>query len=403
MPSIHDVSHFDSTMFGAPSTTTLYGAGKIIDILNACLVDGFNVNSVTGITVTDGTATATTAADHNFRDYTVLRVWGCAEAGLNGDWKCNVASGNTFTFPTAVANGTYAAGTIAAKTAPLGWTKELTGTNIAVYRPKSGLRHYFRVNDASATACYLRGYEAMTSSADAGTQPFPAVAQTANGVSINRFNPAYASRWFLAGDDKTVYLIFSGDDHNGVLTGSNSDYTIHAFGEIASYTPNDAGHSFVAASNSATNSYGYSSRNGINYPGMPTSLTDYAYGGFFLSRAYSQVTGAPVRARTGGSGLVNGWGSANDVGGRTPSPNPADLADLYHYPVLVQEETSKAIRGEIRGLWQPLTTGSIANVGSTFEINGRKILLVRGPDAATYGASTTSRSGVIGVDITGPW
>lgn len=404
MSSIHDVRYFDSQMFGAPSVDGLVGAGKLLAIFDACLVDGFNVNAVTSITVVDGVATATCPANHNFRDYTVIRVWGAAEAGLNGDWKCTMLAGNTFTWDTAVADGVYSAGPISAKTAPLGWSKAFSATNVAVYRPPAGLRHYFRVNDASANYCYVRGYEVMTGSGDAGTQPFPTAAQLANGVIIQRFVAGYKQRWFLAGDDKTAYLIFSADDNEGVLVNTYSDYSIFGFGEIASYAPGDLGHSFVAAANSGANAPAVSNRNGLNFPGLPAAAgVDFVYGGFYLSRPSSQVTGAPVRARTGGSGLVSGWGSSYDANGRTPSPNPADLADLFHHPVLVQEEVSKTIRGEIRGLWQPLTTGSLTNVGSVFEVSSRKIMLLRGPDAATYGQPTTTRSGVIGVDITGPW
>jgi hypothetical protein len=402
MPSIHDVRYFDSQMTGAPSVDGLVGAGKIMAIFDACLVDGFNVNSITSITVAGGVATATTSGNHNFRDYSVIRVWGATEAGLNGDWKSTVPGGNIFTWESAVADGVYSAGPISAKTAPLGWSKAFSAGNVAVYRAPAGLRHYFRLNDAHANHCYLRGYEAMTNSADAGTQPFPNSGQLASGVVIQRFTAGYKQRWQLVGDDKTVYFIFSPEDNEGVLTGSVHDYCINGFGEIASYMPSDLGSSFVAAGSSTGNTASHF--NGLNYPGLPvgTSINNI-YGGFYLSRPTSQVTGAPVRLRCGGNGLVSGWGSSFDQNGRTPSPNPADLADLFHYPVLVQEESSKSIRGEIRGLWQPLTTGSLANVGSTFEINGRKILLLRGPDASTYNIVTTARIGVVGVDVTGPW
>lgn len=403
--SINKVRYFDSQMFGAPSATGLSGAGKLISLFDACLVDGFNVNAIAGsITVAGGIATAQTAAAHNFLDYTVIRVWGCAEAGLNGDWKCTVPGGDTISWPTTVADGTYG-GAISAKTAPLGWSKAFTAPNIAVYRPASGLRHYFRINDANAQFTYLRGYEAMTGSGDAGTQPFPTSAQVAAGVNImkHQFSTAYAQRWQLFGDDKTVYLVFGANDDAGVLMGSGMDYAIYGFGNLLSYQATDVGNSFVAAvANTFGGSIGHAVLNGLCNPGV-TTVADRAYGGFYISRPSSGVTGAPTRLRCAGSGLVSGWGSSESTFGATPSPNPADLATIFHHPLLVQEEGSRSIRGELRGLWQPLNTGSLAGVGSTVDVDGRKIMLVRGPDAGKYLQNTLERAGLIGIDITGPW
>lgn len=404
MSSIHDVRYFDSTMTGAPASSNtasnLNGAGKLLQLLDGCLVDGFNVQAVSQIVVLDGIATATTsAADHGYRDYTVIRVWGCAEAALNGDWKSSVTTGNAFSFPTTVANGTYG-GTISAKTAPLGWSKPFSGTNIGVYRPGAGLRHYYRVLDTGTSVATIRGYESMTSSADAGTQPFPSIAQMSVGGYIAKSqSAAYKTRWALFGDDKTMYLIFSGNDNEGVLSSSGFyDYGITLLGEINSFSHSEIASCIATSGNTS----GYPYIGGINNPGR-ASGGDSMYGGFYISRPWTQIAGAPTRLRCGGSGLADGWGSSSITGGKTPTPNPADGALIFHHPVLLAEETSGAIRGELPGLWQPLNTSSIANVGSVFAISGRKILTVRGPDASLTGNASLDRSGLIGVDITGPW
>jgi hypothetical protein len=400
--SIHDVRYFDSQMTGAPVKDGINAAGKLLQIFDACLVNGFNLQAVNQIVVAGGVATATTqASDHGFRDYTVLRIAGCTETGLNGDWKSNVSAGNTFSWPTTVADGTYG-GTISAKTAPLGWSKPFSDTNIGVYRPGAGLRHYFRVNDTAVTFVNIRGYEMMPGAADVGTQPFPTVLQLSNGTVI--FKTADSNntkqRWAIFGDARVCYLIFSAADNDGILSGQGSDYTIQGFGEGISYVPGDVGFSFISAAQSSAAPL--NSQNGLNYPGL-TAGDDHRYGGFYVSRPWSQLTGSPTRLRCAGSGLVDGWGSVSEPKYRTPTPNPADGALLFHHPILVQEESTAAVRGEMPGLWQPLNTRSIANVGSVFDVDGRKIMVVRGPDSATRNINSTDRMGAIGVDITGPW
>lgn len=187
MGTIHDVRHFDSDMTGAPSTAGMAAAGRFLAILDACAVNGFNLKAVTSLTVANGVATATTDGDHGFRDYTVIRIEGATPAELNGDWKVQVTAGNTFTFETTAPDGP-ATGTLSTKTAPLGWTKEFSATHVGVYRPKTGLRHFFRVNDASAAFVAIRGYEVMTSSGDAGVNPFPTPTQLSGGVGMTKYS-----------------------------------------------------------------------------------------------------------------------------------------------------------------------------------------------------------------------
>ncbi len=404
MGTIHDVSYYDNLMLGAPvSEVRMNAAGKMIEIFDAVLVNGFNVQAVASIMVQGGVATVTTMnADNGFRDHQRVRIEGASPPELNGDWKVTTTGGNTFTFPTPAPNGA-ATGTISAKTAPLGWTKDFSATNVAVYRPKTGLRHYFRVNDTALYQTSIRGYEEMTGSGDGGSNPFPLPTQLSLGVQIvkgsltNNF-----PRWTVVGDDRAVYFISSPGDHLGIQQES-TDYACYGFGEIISYVPDDLGCSFVAGhiGNVTSFSADHAAFNGLNYPGYTAG--SHHFSGCYLSRQYSQELGLPRRFRIAGSGLMAGWGSSRSADERIPYPNPADLSALFHTPIHVQEESSNCVRGELPGPYQLLHAYSSFRIGDIHTVNGRKILLTRGYDNSTASNHSLGRAGVMGWDITGPW
>lgn len=400
MGTIHDVRYFDSDMIGAPSTAGMAAAGRFLAILDACAVNGFNLKAVTSLTVANGVATATTDGDHGFRDYTVIRIEGASPAELNGDWKVQVTAGNTFTFETTAPDGPVS-GTLSAKTAPLGWTKEFSATNVGVYRPKTGLRHFFRVGDTRSDYVAIRGYEVMTSSGDAGVNPFPTATQLSGGVGMTKYSAStsYQQKWFLIGDDRCLFFVFCPDEHLGIQQ-SHADWAIYGFGEAISYTPNDLGSSFVIGSSVLTTTWTSAFQNGSCYPSF---FGSEIYSGCYFSRPYSQELGAPSRFRLAGSGVAHGWGSSSSAAGRTPLPNPADLSLLFHHPVVMQEEISKAVRAEMPGAYQPLHVSMVARVGDVVEINGRKIMITHAYDNNSPGSSGTGKSGTMGWDITGPW
>lgn len=387
MAGIHDVRYYDSEMTGAPAPG-LYGAGKMIALLDACLVNGFNLHPVEQIVVAAGVATATTSDEHGFRDYTVIRVVGCAEPALNGDWKSDVVAGTTFSWTTTVADGVYG-GTMSAKTAPLGWTKEFSGTNVAVYRPKDGVRHYFRIDDSYASSTLMSGYIEKSDSSVAGVGKFPELVD----YDLFKQTDDRAVRWFLAGDGAAVYLInaplgLAGD----TVTTQYGDFYIRGWGEIVSYIPGDQYGSFVSSLVQGAN-YNYSAAwPGITYPG-----TD---GGMTICKNSAGTSADGVRVV--GSAFVGGWGSS--AAAMIEGLNPADSAMLFHYPVAVQEATSLSVRGEMPGLWQPINR--VFSKRNTIEtVDGRRILLKQVGDAGKVGSSysPSNGSGLIGIDITGPW
>lgn len=87
-----------------------------------------------------------------------------------------------------------------------GWEKVFTATNIAVYRPRHGLRIYMRVDDTTTQYATIRFYETM-SDASTGTNIHPTVAQAAvytfpksmtADSTVREYNFTATDRWFVA-------------------------------------------------------------------------------------------------------------------------------------------------------------------------------------------------------------
>ena len=68
------VKHFRSNMTGAP---TLNGvAGALIGVLDACLVNGFNLKTIDSLAVAAGVATASVGGGHGYEPDTVVLIAG---------------------------------------------------------------------------------------------------------------------------------------------------------------------------------------------------------------------------------------------------------------------------------------------------------------------------------------
>lgn len=154
---------YKSTDTGAPTETGQ--AGSRIALLDALLINGYNLRSVSGITRSGATATATTTVAHGYSVGDTVLIEGASQSDYNGN--AVITSLTTTTFSYAVANSpvTPATGTITVKRAPAGWEKTYSGTNKAVYRPPAaaGTRMYLRIDDSGAVGgqgartCWVRG------------------------------------------------------------------------------------------------------------------------------------------------------------------------------------------------------------------------------------------------------
>ena len=137
---------YSNLQTGAPQITNT--AGGTLALLDACLVNGFNTQTISTLSVTSNVATATFATAHGFNVDDVIAISGANETQFNSNWNVKtVADATTLTFDITTADVT-ATGTISCKTAPLGWVIAYTnGTNLRTYRQPAGNRHYLISND----------------------------------------------------------------------------------------------------------------------------------------------------------------------------------------------------------------------------------------------------------------
>lgn len=120
MPASTDVKYFHHKMKGAPVISA--EKGSVVRWLNAVLVDGFNEQTATSVSVSGNVATVTLAG-HDFWKHTVVSISGATPAQLNGEHRVTKSYKDTFQFETVgVADGA-ATGTIKIKYAPAGWKK----------------------------------------------------------------------------------------------------------------------------------------------------------------------------------------------------------------------------------------------------------------------------------------
>ncbi|MCK2086731.1 hypothetical protein MXC99_00795 [Thauera aromatica] len=165
------VKWFHSGMADAP---VLRGqAGALIELLDACLINGFSTRSPDSVVVAGGVATVSISAGNPYDKHAVIAISGASEAALNAEWRIDTSAATSFTFLCpGVADGTVTGAAL--KRAGAGWSKPFADTNVAVYQSldPASTQLYLRVNDADARYTRVRGYEQMTD-ANTGTGLFP--------------------------------------------------------------------------------------------------------------------------------------------------------------------------------------------------------------------------------------
>lgn len=228
------VRWFHSGMADAP---VLRGeAGALIELLDACLINGFSTRTLTSLSVSGGVATATISSGNPYEQYSVIRISGATPAGLNGDHRIDTSAASSFTFPApeGVPDGA-ATGTITVLRSPAGWSKPFSGTNKAAYQGDEGSTQlYLRVDDTESVYSNVRGYETLTD-IDTGSGLFPTVAMQAN-YWWNKSNAAGAAprAWTLVADGAMLFFIPCA--HSSYPNAGHLNY----FGDFSAYSPADA-------------------------------------------------------------------------------------------------------------------------------------------------------------------
>ena len=388
------VKHFVSDqMAGAPALSGT--AGAMIGVLDACLVNGFDLKTLVSLAVAGGVATATWTGTHSATPDSVVLIDGVTGAltALNGEQKVIATTATTLTFATAAADGT-ASGTITMKMAPAGWEKVYTGTNKAVYRALdvAGTRMYLRVDDTNTTFSRVVGYETM-SDVDTGAGPFPTAAQISGGgywIKSSAAN-ATANKWALCADTRFFYwhpmphVNTNPLAQNGITRG---------FGDPNALNP--GGDAYACVLNYAA-SASYSDQNGqfdnptaSAYNAMPRDYTGVGSSALHLTLPYTGGT-----TLSGNDGTFGTFPSEVDgslilsrryitvAAGRPPRAN---LPGLLHVPQ--------------SGAWNSFKMADKAD--GTGALAGRKLLALS-PSSSIGNTSAAANTGVSFVDITGPW
>ena len=415
----YPVKYFDSTH----ATSPVLGAtrGDLVALLDAVLVTGYAIKTVDSITRAGSVATAIVSAGHSYTVGQVLRNEGCLEAEYNGEIQVlgRTATSYTFTVTGTPATPATTATTITTKVAPLGFVKEFSGTNKAVYRSPNVLsnRPYLRVDDSQDpvwTATYAK-YGKVTMAqgmtnvdtfvgARAPYDPaFPTRNEVGSGSGASALDgvckwyyarngagdtgvPSAGGRdWILIGDDRGFYL-YTAHDNTGARAG-------YAFGDFASLKAGDSFNSILAG----VENYAQASVSSIQFPNRKSnSPTEHTYEGRYLMRNYTQlggVTRAAYLSLSGGpTATISGYNS------NFPFPNGADYS-LVATPVLLKEEGG-SLRGTMPGLFhlqhnQPYPDRTVLDNVAGYA--GRKFLIV----GSAYESSGNVCSQLF--DITGPW
>jgi len=249
------VKFFRSDDAGAP---TLSGSvSALLNVLDGCLLTGYNTKAVTSITQTGNVATMTIQAGHGFVPYQVIAVSGANEAAYNGDFLITGVSSTTLTFAVTGNPSSPATGTISAKVSPADWTKSFSGTNRASYQnaDSGGSRYHLRVDDGQslwstpgAQTAAVGMYKTMTG-IDIGTGVVPpSSAWASNALPWHKSNATNSTGkpWILIASAKTFYLFVWPDATYCIL---------HGFGDFTSNLPSDVNNAFLLHGNYSTSTY----------------------------------------------------------------------------------------------------------------------------------------------------
>jgi len=417
------VKWFHQGMTGAPVLTNTWGS--MTALLDACLVNGFNLQTVTSITREGNTATATLTSGHGFMVDQVILVAGCTQPEYNGEFTVTAVTSNTMSFTVSgePVSPATTSGTITVKVAPLGFDIVFTGTNKRVYRSPNPLsnRHFLRVDDSLPTG-YTTSWAKFArvtiaegmSDIDTfvgGRAPYDPAAPNKNEIPSGSGTTMVAGwfKWYYArisypensGDNGnwSRSWVLIGDDRGFFLanaSGYGGDWRVlHAFTDFDSYKAGDNYASYLIASER----YQQVSYGGGSYP----------YQDAFSAQANETTGKICIRNHTQlGDHCRLGMLSLNDgnnqnISGRSaniPFPNGPDYSLILH-PIYLRETNGGHLRGVLPGqFWihqnQPYAHLSV--IDNVLGYPGRKFLIVT---LSSYSGEANTCG--FAYDLTGPW
>ncbi|KKW82331.1 hypothetical protein AAV96_00695 [Acinetobacter sp. AG1] len=371
-----DIKYYVHTNTNAPQLTNNFGC--MIDVLDACLVNGFGSQTVSTLTAVGTTVTATFGSAHNFMQYQVIKIAGATQTEYNGEFRIlTVPNANSITFQLAAAPSvTTATGTISCSLPALGWLKPYSGTGKAAYRSSNTLlasRPYLRVIDAldaAYTSTYAKyakvgiveemtGIDTMsgvqapydsanpdknwvgtgsgTSGVNGWARWYYAASGSVSGGLINSQTPAAGNRqWILVGNSDYFYILPTSTVPSATVNTQHA--SAYGFGAFKSLLNADNSCTFLQSHLTLSNN---GASVNVNFGLVSSSassslllLRDYAQ-----SANYKTVNCLSLNSDTAGSGV-------NNVIGASTLTNTAPFA-----PVFIKEDTTNVLRGQIKNLF----------------------------------------------------
>lgn len=411
------VKYLHSEMSGAP---VLIGRKSSLNaFLHATLVTGFDLKTVTSLSVTGGVARVLYSAPHSAEVESVILIDGItgALASLNGEQKITAKpAAGELQFKTTLADGT-ATGTITIKMAPLGWSRVYQEGDVSVYKSNDVMSsgHCLRVDDTDAMHVRVLGYETM-SDANTGTGRFPLTSQVAGPT------PALGGYWSKGSNasDNPIGWTFFGDTRFFMYgpkayqsqyadANSRAQYGLahlRGFGDPLALRPSGDPYGTVLGCGISEDHY-YSTNAGVGSfsLGIGASL--------FTPRNFTGLgTSTPHHCFTYASpmGVENLSGCARTYHGDFPSPIDGGLRLSGRFMRNQGGEPANcSVRADIPGiLYVPM--GRVAAslpaktvIKGTGKWLGRSLVAVAAGDTNTSMTNSPDASGITFVDITGPW
>lgn len=263
-----------------------------------------------------------------------------------------------------------------------GWTREYTGTNLAVYKQGTGGNgRYLRVFDGSlqtgdsSRRVNLRGYETM-SAVSTGTGPFPTTGQ----ISGNGANYMY----FYVSTTVVTWTLYATSSYFMLIADAyypNNFNTIMAFGTFFSFKSGDIYNDVLIASINNTDSAWGAQNNGVGYDSLTNTGVWVARND--IGTAGSKIAGIVSNMAVFASSL--GAGSAY-----YPYPDRVTSGLFQSQPTLWCDGYR---RGRLPGLWETYhTPASVGGYGTTWSggpgpLNGKTFKLFS--SIYPYNASVT--------------
>lgn len=391
-----DIKFYVHTNNNAPQLQNAYGS--MINVLDACLINGINIGTVSSLTTSGTIVTALFSSAHNLMQYQVIKITGANQPEFNGEHRVlTIPNAQSITFELAAAPSTATAtGTITASLPPLGWEKPFSSSNPqgggkAAYRSTNLFlpsRPFLRVVDEldpAYTATYAKYAKVgmVEDMVDINTMfnqaPYDPSSPDKNWIGTGSGSSAVNgwARWYYASaqeffNTQADSLTATTGNRNWIVVGSescfyilptaipmNSDHICYGFGEFKSLIDVDASNNFLSASlsnNQAFNGFNKAQVNGIG-------ATD-ALNKVLLQRIYNQ-NAASAYAENFSLGVVK----ATIYSGYTNYLAASPANKLTPFAPIFLKEDGGVLRGELNGVFYVLQSKPLTHLYTFKEDN----------------------------------